>query len=71
METVNCHRHDIDHEVTEKVETLKRLLPPCKLEHLKNVVKGGRESGIPNRTSTNSQVESCTSDWKRLMCAGT
>lgn len=23
METVNCHRHDIDHEVTEKVEAFK------------------------------------------------
>lgn len=72
METVDRHGHDINHEVTEKVETLERLLSARKLEHLENVVKRERRwSGVSNHTSTNSQVESCTSVWKRLMCAGT
>ena len=44
-ETVDCHGHDIDHEVTEKVETLKRIFPPCKLEHLRDVVKGETRVG--------------------------
>ena len=40
METVNRHRHDIDHEVTEKVEALERLFSARKLEYLKNAVRG-------------------------------
>ena len=40
METVNRHRHYIDHEVAEKVKALKRLLSARELEHLKNAVRG-------------------------------
>ena len=40
METVNCHRHYIDHEVAEKVEALEGLLSARKLEHLKNAFRG-------------------------------
>jgi len=40
METVNRHRHDVDHEVAEKVEALKRLFSARKFEHLKNGVRG-------------------------------
>ena len=71
MEAVNCHRHDVDHEMTEEVEALERLLSARKLENLKTMVRGEATVGVLNRTSTNSQVESCTSGWKRWMCVGT
>jgi len=71
METVDSHGRDIDHEVAEKVETLKRLLSARKLEHLKTWSGERRQWEVPNHTSTISQTESCTSGWKRLMCAGT
>ena len=71
MKAVNCHRHDIDHEMAKQAETLKRLLSARKLEHLRKAVRGRQESTASNHTSTNSQAESCNSGWKRLMCAGT
>ena len=73
VETVNRHRHDIDHEMAEQVEALERSLSACELKHLRNMVRvrAATKVGIPKPTSTNSQVESCNSGWKRLMWAGT
>jgi hypothetical protein len=45
--TVNRHRHDIDHEMTEQVETLKRHLSARKFEHLINVVRRETRVGDP------------------------
>jgi hypothetical protein len=44
-ETVDCHRHDIHHEMTEQVEAFKRHLSARKLEHLGNMVRGETRVG--------------------------
>jgi len=49
METVDGHRHDIDHEMAEEVEALKRLLSACEFKRLRNTVRG-RDKGGKCRT---------------------
>ena len=66
-ETIDGHRHDIDHEMAEEVKALERLLPTRKLEHLERAVRREMVMRVKKNTSTSSQVESWTSGWKRLM----
>jgi hypothetical protein len=44
-ETADGHRHDVDHEMAEEVETLERLFSTGKLEHLKKSSQARGRSG--------------------------